>query len=197
MELVDKQHDLPLRRRHLAQHGLESLLELAAELGSCQERAHVERPDLATAQTLRHVAGNDAHGEALGNGGFANAWLADQYRIVFRTPREDLDDSTNFVVSANHWIDLASLGRCRQVAGVLLQRVVEILGIRIGHALPTTDVLETFQERGLRHVLTTQNVFCGTRVLGERDQDVFRRNIVVAHLLRFLRGTLERFAQCQ
>ena len=84
VEFVDKQHDLTLSRCHLTEYGFESLLELATKLGSCQERAHVERPDLATAQTLRHVAGNDAHGEALGNGGFANAWLADQYRIVFR-----------------------------------------------------------------------------------------------------------------
>ena len=197
MQLVDKQDDLALRRCHFAEHGFESLLELTTKLGSCQERAHVERPDLAATQTLRHVAGDDAHGESLRDRGLANAWLADQHRIVFRAPREDLDDSTNLVVSANHRIDLASLGRGRQVAGVLLKCVVEVFGVGIGHALATTDVLETFQERILRHVLAAQNVFRCSRVLGECDQDVLRRDVVVAHLLRFLRGTLERFAERQ
>ena len=197
VEFVDKEHDLALSRRDLAEHSLEPLLELATELRPRQQCTHIECPNLAAAQTLRHVTRDDTHGEAFGDGRLANARLADQHRIVLCSSREDLDDTTDLVVSADHGIDLARFGGRGEIARVLLQRVVEILGVGVGYTLAASDVLEPVQERVLGDVLTAQNVFGCTRMLGECDQDMLGGDVVVAHFLRFLRGALERLAQCQ
>ena len=52
-------------------------------------------------QRLRHVAGDDALGQALDDGRLADARLADQGRVVLGAAREDLD----------HPLDLAARGR--------------------------------------------------------------------------------------
>ena len=46
VHLVDEQDDAAARRRHLLQHGLEPLLELAAIFRAGDQRAHVEREQL-------------------------------------------------------------------------------------------------------------------------------------------------------
>ena len=43
----------------LVHHGLQALLELAAELRAGDHRAHVEREHALALQVLRHVAGDD------------------------------------------------------------------------------------------------------------------------------------------
>ena len=53
VQLVDEQDDLALRLLHFLEHGLEPLLELAAELGAGDQRAHVERDDAACSSAPR------------------------------------------------------------------------------------------------------------------------------------------------
>jgi hypothetical protein len=45
VQLVDEQDDLAFLLREIVEHALEALLELAAELGAGDQRAHVERED--------------------------------------------------------------------------------------------------------------------------------------------------------
>ncbi len=87
VQLVDEQDDLALGVLDLLQDGLEALLELAPELGAGDERAQVERDDALVLEALGHVAADDPLGEALGDGGLADAGLADQDRVVLRPPR--------------------------------------------------------------------------------------------------------------
>ena len=75
----------------LLEDGLEALLELAAELGAGDERAQVERDDPLVLEALGHVAADDPLGEALDDGGLADAGLADQHRVVLGAPAEHLD----------------------------------------------------------------------------------------------------------
>ena len=88
VQLVDEQDDLALGVLDLLEHGLEALLELAAVLGARDERAQVERDDALVLQALGHVAAHDALGEALGDGGLADARLADEHRVVLGPPAE-------------------------------------------------------------------------------------------------------------
>ena len=68
--------------RDLLDDLLEALLELAAVLGAGDQRADVERHEALVEQGLRHVAGDDALGQALDDGRLADAGLADQHRVV-------------------------------------------------------------------------------------------------------------------
>ena len=114
----------PVGLLDLREHGLQPLLELAAVLRAGEERADVERPDALALQPLGDVAGDDALGEALGDGGLPDARVADQDRVVLRPAREHLDDAADLLVAPDHRVELALLGELGQVAAELLQRLV-------------------------------------------------------------------------
>ena len=87
--------------------GLEALFEFAAELGAGDERAHVERDDALVLEALGDVAADDALGQALDDGGLADAGLADQDGVVLGAAREDLDDAADLLVAADDGVELA------------------------------------------------------------------------------------------
>jgi hypothetical protein len=128
VHLVDEQDDGPGGVRHLAQHRLEALLELAAILGPGDQRAHVQRHQLLVGQAFRHVAIDDAQRQPLGDGGLADPGLADQHRIVLGPAAQHLDGAPDLLVAPDHRVQLAFARRLGQVASVFLQRVVTLLG---------------------------------------------------------------------
>ncbi len=77
VELVDEENDRTLRLLDLLQDGLQAVFELPAVLRAGDHGAEVERHDALVLQSLRDVAHVDAPGEALDDGGFADARIAD------------------------------------------------------------------------------------------------------------------------
>ena len=59
-------------------------------------------------------------GEPFDDGRLADARLANQHRIVFRAPRENLHHAPNFFVAADYRIEFAAAREVGQVASVLL-----------------------------------------------------------------------------
>ena len=145
VQLVDEQDDLAVAVLDLLEDGLEPLLELAAELGAGDERAQVERDDALVLESLGHVAAHDALGEALGDGGLADAGLADEDRVVLRPPAQDLDHAPDLVVAADDRIELAGPRLGGQVAAVLLERRVGALRVLRRDALAAADALERLE----------------------------------------------------
>ena len=146
VQLVDEQQDPALGGLHLGQHGLEPLLELAAVLRAGDQRAHVEGEDRLVPQALRHVAADDALGQALDDGGLADAGVADEDRVVLGLAGQDLDDPADLGVAADHRVELAGAGLGDQVSAVLLQRLVRHLGHRRGDPLVAPDLGQRGQE---------------------------------------------------
>ena len=132
VQLVDEQDDPALRLGDLLEDGLEPLFELAAELGSGDQGAHVERDQPAVLQALGHVARDDALGQPLDDGGLAHAGLADQDRVVLGAAAEDLDDAADLGIAADDRVHLALARQLDQVAAVALERLVLVLGVLIG-----------------------------------------------------------------
>ena len=58
-------------------------------------------------QAFRHVAVDDAQRQALDDRRLADAGLADQHRIVLGAARQHLDGAADFLVAADHRIELA------------------------------------------------------------------------------------------
>ena len=79
------------------------------------ERADVEGQDPLVEQDVRDVARNDAMGEALGDGGLADAGLADQGGVVLGLAAEDLDDPLDLLLAADHRVQLVRAGGLREV----------------------------------------------------------------------------------
>jgi hypothetical protein len=105
-------------------HGLEALLELAAELGAGEQGAHVEGVDVGRGEGGGDLALDDAQGQALDDGGLADAGLADEHGVVLAAAAQHLDDALDLLVAADEQLDAAGLGLGVEVDGVGGQRVV-------------------------------------------------------------------------
>ena len=98
-------------------HGLEAVFEFAAELGAGDHGAEVDRDQLLVLELVGHVAADDALGQAFDDGGLADAGFADQHRVVLGAAAEHLHDAADFVVAADHRVELALRARIRSGRG--------------------------------------------------------------------------------
>jgi hypothetical protein len=121
MDLVDEQHGLGIGLE-LLEHRLEALLEIATVLGTGQQSAHVQRIDVGLFQDLRDLVLDDAPGQALGDGGLADAGLADQQRVVLAPTAQHLDHAFDLEFAPDQRIDLALARQGVEILRVLLQR---------------------------------------------------------------------------
>ncbi len=173
----------PLRVLHFAEHGLEPLFELAAELRAGDQGAHVQGDDPLVLQALRHVALDDPQRQPFGDRRLADARLADQHGVVLGAPRKHLDDAADLLVAADHRIELALArparpGRCRTSA-----RAWNFSSGRlVGHAGAAADLLQ-----GLEQFLLADGIEL-ERILGLRfrasksQQQMLGRDELVLHL---------------
>ena len=147
VQLVDERDDLPGRVLDVVEDGLQPLLELAAVLRAGHHRTEVQRDDGLVAQALRHVAGDDALGQALDDRGLADAGLTDEHRVVLGATAQHLHDATNLVVAPDDRVELAFAGAGGQVGGVLLQRLIAALGVGAGDAGAAAHLDERLAQR--------------------------------------------------
>ena len=147
VQFVDERDDLTGRVLDVVEDGLEPFLELTAVLGARHHGPHVQRDDGLVAQALRHVAGDDALGQALDDRGLADAGLADQHRVVLGAAAQHLHDATNLVVAPDDRVQLALPGGRGQVGGVLLQRLIGALGVGAGDPRAAAHLDERLAQR--------------------------------------------------
>jgi hypothetical protein len=167
----------------LVEHGLQALLELAAIFRAGDQRAHVERHQLLVLQAFRHVAIDDAQGEAFGDGGLADAGFADQDGIVLGAARQDLDRAADLVVAADHRVELALARIGGQVAGIFLQRVIGLFGAGAVGGAALADVVDRLVEAGRRDAGLGEDVRGLGRFLHrQREQQALDGDIAVAGL---------------
>ena len=88
--------------------GLQTIFELAAIFRAGDHGAEIERDHALVLQALGHIACNDALRQTFDDGRLADARLADQHRIVFRAPRQDLDHAADFFIASDDRIELAA-----------------------------------------------------------------------------------------
>ncbi len=122
VKLVDEENDVAALG-DLLHHLLQALLELAAVLRARDQRGQVERVDLLVLQELGHLVRGDAGGEALDDGGLADAGLADQDRVVLRAARQDLHHALDLGLAPDHRVELALGRELGQVAAELVEEL--------------------------------------------------------------------------
>ena len=127
VQLVDEEDDVA-RLAHLVHHGLDALLELPAVLGACDHECEVEHHDAAVEEILRHVAGNELHGEAFDDGGLAHAGFAEEHGVVLGAPGEYLGQALDFAQTADHGVELVPAGQLGEIA----PEGVESRGVALG-----------------------------------------------------------------
>ena len=134
--------------------------------------------------------------DALGDRGLADAGVADQHRVVLGPARQHLHRASDLLVAADDRVELAVARQLGEVAGVLRQRLVLPLGLRIGDALVAAHLGERLEQRVLVHARFLQRAAGGAEVLGDqRQQQVLAGDVLVLELLRLAAGLLDQVLQ--
>ena len=192
VHLVDEKDDLPIRGGDLVEHGLQPLLEFAAIFRAGNERAHVERQQRLVLEAFGHVAIDDADGQALGDGGLADAGLADQHRIVLGAAGQDLDGAADFLVAADDRVELAFAHIGGQVARIFLERVIGVFGRSAIGGAALADFLDGGIEPLRGHADRTEDLAgIGIFFHHQRQQQPLDGDETVAGLLRCAFGGVE------
>ena len=191
MDLVDE-HDRARIGLDLLDDLLEALLEIAAIARAGEQRAHIEREHRRILENVRHLAVDDAAGQAFGDRGLADAGVADEQRIVLLAAAQHLDAAVDLAPPADQRIDLAFLRFLVEVNAVSFERIAFFLWLvaiaalrvallvaashraRLRHAGPLGNAVADVVDRVVTgHVLLLQEVGGVALALGEdRDQHV-------------------------
>ena len=213
VDLVDEQQDVAAGL-DLLEHLLEALLEVAAVAAAGDEGAEVERVQLLVAQRVGHVVVDDHLGEALDDGGLADAGLADQHRVVLRPPGQDLHDPLDLTAPADHRVELVLAGELGVVAtelvedlavGALLaaafllgraadggRRLRGALGTGAGALVARQQLDHLLADPGQVGAELDEHLGGDALALAdESEQDVLGADVVVAELQRLAQGQLE------
>ncbi len=173
MHFVDEEDDGALGGGDLVQDRLQPLFELTPVLRPGDQGAHVEGEQLLVLQALRHIAIDDALGQALDDGGLADPGLADQDRVVLGPPRQDLDGPADLFIAADHRVDLSVSGGQGQVAGIALEGVIALLGRGAVGGLALAQGLGGLLQSGLFGAGLAQDAGDLAAFLGDGDQEAF------------------------
>src|SRR2546428_2225440 len=196
VQLVNEQHDLAARA-NLVEDLLQPLLELTAVFGTRDQSAHVEREHPLVLERLRHVAQVDLLGKTFGDGGLANAGLADERGIVLGAPAENLDHPLDLHLPADDGIELIATRQLRQIAAELVEKrgLRRLLGRRLGLGL-RARVVQQALDLGAHLLQRCAEILEDVRgdalaLDQESEQQVLGAHVVVAHPPRFLKGDLD------
>ena len=195
VQLVDEDDGLALVLGQLVQHGFQALFKFAPVLGASQQGRHVQAEDALALERFRHFARHDALGQAFHNRRFAHAGLADQHGVVLAAALQHLDGAADFIIAANHGVELAGAGALGQVQAILLQRAALAFGLGAVHLLAAAHGVD-----GGFQALAGQAVVLGdlggvALAIGQRQQEEFAGNELVAALDGFLFSGLQHAAQ--
>src|SRR6267378_8195088 len=135
-------------------------------------------------ERIGHVAVHDALRQSLDNRGLADAGLTDQDRVVLRAPRQHLHHAPYLLVAADDRIELAFARELREIAREALQCLILVFGLLIRDAMGAAHTFEGREQilatdAGRRQQLPRRRVL----LLGERQQQVLRRDVRVAEYL--------------
>ena len=127
-------------------------------------------------------------GQAFDDGGFADARLADEHRVVLGAARKHLDHAPDLFVASDHRIELALRGQLRQIAAVFFQRFVSGFRILAGDALAAPDFLQGAHQTLAGNAEFLEQLAGRAGVFGGGQQNVLHRDVVVLQALGFLFG---------
>ena len=200
VDLVDEQDDVAAGA-DLLEHLLQALLEVTAVAGAGDQRAEVERVELLVLQRLGHLALDDPLGQALDDGGLADAGLADQHRVVLGAAGQHLHHPLDLLLAPDDRVELALAGGLGQVAAELVEHQARrrgglarggagggrLLALVAGEQLD--DLLADPVEVGAE---LDQHLGGDALALADQpEQDVLRADVVVAELQRLAQRQLQ------
>ena len=196
VQFVNEEQNAPFAGGDFLEKGLEAVLEFAAIFGAGDHRAEIHRDELLVFERFRHVAADDAAGQAFDDGGLARARLADEDGIVLGAAGQHLHDAADFLVAPDDGINFPGAGQGGEVAPVFFQRLKFVLGIGIGHALVAAQFGQGLAGRCRGSGRGLGKFFSGPAALFQQaEQQMFGADVFVVQLGGLGFGGVEGFLQ--
>ena len=187
MKFVNEKNNAAFARRNFTQNCFESFLKFTAEFRSCKQRANIKCNDPRSTHRLWTVTIHDALRESFCDRSLANARLANQHRIIFRPPRQDLHAPANFFITADDGIKLSVGSKFVQVFSIFLESFICALCTRIVNTLHSTCFANvacgSFKILRIR-TNSGENILSCPASLRSRNQQVIAGDVCVLHLQR-------------
>src|SRR5215204_3673138 len=121
VQLVDKDNLRFGVFRYLVYDLLETLLELAPELGTGDHAREVQRQHPPAGEGLRHLVVDHPLGDALDDGGLADAGVSDEHGVVLGTPGQHLYGGLYLVGPPDDRVQLALSRHLGEVPAVFVE----------------------------------------------------------------------------
>ena len=121
MDFVNEQHAVAGAFDFLDDF-LQPFLKFAAVLGAGDQGTHIQGNQTLVLKGVGNFAFGDHLGHRLDNGGFADARLAHQHRVVLGAAGKDLDDALEFLIAAHYRVQFVGAGGVGQVNAEVVQR---------------------------------------------------------------------------
>ena len=120
-------------------------------------------------------------GQALHDGGLADAGLADEDRVVLRLAAQDPDDAADLRVAADDRVELVLPGHRHEVAAVLREGLVGLLRGGAGHAGVPPNGRQGLEEAVGRDAGLPQDPPRGGvgSLFQDREEEVLHRDVLV------------------
>ena len=192
MDLVYKKDDLPGGVLYLFYERFQAVLKLAAELCTGDERPKVKHQHLFPLQWLRDVTRRDALGQTLHNGRLSYARLANKAGIVLGPARKHLHQAPQFLLAADHGVQLAGLRAVAHIDRVFLKDLELALRRLVRHARGPAQLCEDPERAFAPHAELFKQSFCASGNIKQREQKMFARNEFVLLLGRHLCRLVQR-----
>src|SRR5450759_3271661 len=200
VDLIDEQDDVAAGP-DLLQDLLQPFLEVTAVARTRNKGTEIQRVDLLVLERLGHLALDDVLGQALDDGGLADAGLADQDRVVLGAPGQHLHDPFDLRAATDDRVELALAGILGEVASELVEDQRSRRSAFGRTDADTLGLLALISAEQLDDLLTDpvevgaeldQHLRCDTLALTDQaQQDVLRAEVVVAELQRLAQAQLE------
>ena len=195
VDLVDEHDGAPFVLGDVLEHGLQAFLELPTVLRAGQQCRHVQGQHALVLESFRNLAVDDPLRQAFDDGGLAHAGLADEHGVVLGPPLQDLDRTADLVVAADHGVQFALPRALGQVKGVLLQGFTLPFCFLAANVLAAADRLDRLLQMRPGRTLLLQQAAGLPLVLEQGKQEQLRGDELVATLLRFLLGQIQKIRQ--
>ena len=121
MYFINKEDNLTFRFGYFINNRLQTFLKFTFIFGTGNQSSHIQRKNLFRFQILRNVATYNTMCQTFGDSGLTHPWLTDQDRVVLCTTAQNLQYTTDFIVTANHRVEFTATGTFVQVDSVFAQ----------------------------------------------------------------------------
>ena len=180
VDLVDHKDDVPLLA-DLFNKPLHTAFKLTAKLCPGDQRCQIQQKNLLLLKLIRHIPSSDALGKSFRDRRLADTRFPNQARIVLLSAVENLDDTLELFLPADHGIQFTGLSTGSQVNAVAVQKFPFSIPSRsvlraARHLLSRSGILRTLSLAG---ILLPRGTAVGTERVQEFSEKRKRRGLPV------------------